>query len=72
MLNFRVCQDELLTRLKSRARADDTDELIQNRLTVYRDQTAPLPGYYSDELVTADAVGSIDEVFTRALCAVGR
>ena len=72
VLEFRVSEDELLNRLKSRGRADDTDDVILNRMKVYRDETAPLLDYYSDELKTVDAVGSLDEVFARALRALGR
>ena len=72
VLEFRVSESELLTRLKSRGRADDTEEVILNRMKVYRDETAPLLDYYSGELKTVDAVGSLDEVFTRALHALGR
>jgi adenylate kinase len=72
VLEFRVSEDELLTRLKSRGRADDTDEIILNRMKVYRDETAPLLDYYRDELKTVDAVGSLDEVFARALRALGK
>jgi adenylate kinase len=72
VLEFRVSEDELLERLKSRGRADDTEEVILNRMKVYRDETAPLLDYYSDELRTVDAVGSLDEVFARALRALGK
>ncbi|MCW2731589.1 MAG: adenylate kinase [Mycobacterium sp.] len=72
VLEFRVSEDELLNRLKSRGRADDTDDVILNRMKVYRDETAPLLDYYSDELKTVDAVGSLDEVFARALRALGK
>ena len=72
VLEFRVSQDELLQRLKARGRADDTDEVILNRMKVYREETAPLLEYYSDELKTVDAVGSVDEVFARALQALGK
>ena len=71
VLEFRVSESELLTRLKSRGRADDTEEVILNRMKVYRDETAPLLDYYRDELVSVDAVGSLDEVFARALQALG-
>ena len=71
VLEFRVSESELLTRLKSRGRADDTEEVILNRMKVYRDETAPLLDYYQDELVSVDAVGSLDEVFARALQALG-
>ena len=59
VLEFRVSESELLTRLKSRGRADDTEEVILNRMKVYRDETAPLLDYYRDELVSVDAVGSL-------------
>lgn len=72
VLEFRVSEDELLKRLKSRGRADDTDDVILNRMKVYRDETAPLLDYYSEELKTVDAIGSLDEVFARALQALGR
>jgi adenylate kinase len=72
VLEFRVAEDVLLERLKARGRADDTDEVILNRMKVYRDETAPLIEYYSNELKTVDAVGTVDEVFARALRALGR
>jgi adenylate kinase len=72
VLEFRVSEDELLQRLKSRGRADDTEEVILNRMKVYRAETAPLLDYYSDELKTVDAVGDLDEVFARALHALGK
>jgi adenylate kinase len=72
VVEFRVSEDELLQRLKERGRADDTEDVILNRMKVYRDETAPLLDYYSDELKTVDAVGAVDEVFARALRALGR
>ena len=72
VLEFKVSEDELLTRLKGRGRADDTDEVIHNRMKVYRDETEPLLEYYRADLKTVDAVGSLDEVFARALRALGR
>ncbi|MGB3355020.1 MAG: adenylate kinase [Mycobacterium sp.] len=72
VLEFRVPEEELVSRLKGRGRADDTEDVIRNRFRVYRDETAPLLDYYSDSLVTVDAVGELDEVFTRALKALGR
>lgn len=72
VIEFRVSEDELLSRLKGRGRADDTEEIILNRMKVYRDETAPLLDHYRAELKTVDAVGSLDEVFARALQALGR
>jgi len=72
VLEFRVPEDALFDRLKARGRADDTDDIIHNRMNVYRDETAPLIEYYNSELKTVDAVGSVDEVFARALRALGK
>ena len=72
VLEFRVSEDELLQRPKGRGRADDTDEVILNRMKIYRAETAPLLEYYSDQLKTVDAIGTMDEVFARALQALGK
>jgi adenylate kinase len=72
VVEFRVSEDELFERLKARGRADDTEDVIRNRMKVYRDETAPLLEYYSGQLKTVDAVGSVDEVFARALRALGK
>ncbi|WP_183467142.1 adenylate kinase [Mycolicibacterium iranicum] len=72
VLEFRVPEEELVDRLKGRGRADDTEDVIRNRFKVYRDETAPLLDFYSDDLKTVDAVGELDEVFERALKALGR
>jgi adenylate kinase len=72
VVEFRVSEEVLLERLKSRGRADDTDDVIINRMKVYRDATAPLLEYYRSQLKTVDAVGTVDEVFARALQALGK
>jgi adenylate kinase len=72
VLEFRVPEDELVDRLKGRGRADDTEDVIRNRMKVYRDETAPLLDFYQGELHTVDAVGTLDEVFARALQAFDR
>lgn len=72
VLEFQVPEHELLERLRERARADDTDDVIHNRLRVYQEQTAPLLAYYHNKLITVDGVGPIDEVVTRTLGALGR
>lgn len=72
VLEFRVSEEVLLERLEARGRDDDTEEIILNRMTVYRDETAPLLEYYHDELKSVDAVGGVDEVFARALQALGK
>lgn len=72
VLEFRVSQEVLLERLKGRGRADDTDDVVINRMNIYRDETAPLLEYYSSELQTVDAIGTMDQVFARALHALGK
>jgi adenylate kinase len=73
VLEFAVSEAELFERLKSRGRADDTEEVIHNRMQVYRDETEPLLEYYRhNNLQTVDAVGALDEVFARALRALGK
>jgi adenylate kinase len=73
VLEFAVSEAELFERLMARGRADDTEEVIRNRMQVYRDETEPLLEYYShNNLQTVDAVGALDEVFARALLALGK
>lgn len=50
------------------ARADDNEEVMRNRLEVYREQTAPLVEYYAGQglLKTIDGMAPIDDV-TRAI-----
>ncbi|MGB3482414.1 MAG: adenylate kinase [Mycobacterium sp.] len=72
VVEFRVPEEELVQRLKGRGRADDTEDVIRNRFKVYRDETAPLLDHYSAQLKTVDAVGELDEVFARALQALGK
>jgi adenylate kinase len=69
-------QEELDACLKAggelRQREDDNEEIIANRLQVYREQTAPLVDYYQDRglLKTVDAEGSIEAVYERLVSAV--
>lgn len=39
---------------------------------MYDTETAPLLDYYAADVKTVDAVGELDEVFARALQALGR
>ena len=47
VVEFAVSEEELFKRLKDRGRADDTEEVIHNRMKVYRDETKPLLEYYA-------------------------
>jgi adenylate kinase len=58
--------------MKLRGRADDTDEAIDRRLSLYEEQTTPLIAHYEAEglLVVVDGLGTMDEVFDRLVAAV--
>ena len=74
VLSLEVDEDALVERLNSRVaeakakgepvRSDDNEETFRHRLSVYREQTAPLiPHYAAKGLVTAiDGMQPIDEV----------
>ena len=53
-------------------REDDNEEVIGNRLQVYRNQTEPLVEFYRKQgkLKTVDADGTIDAVYERFLAAL--
>jgi adenylate kinase len=82
VLELVVEEDELVRRLSGRRmlvdgqmvqRDDDRPETVRHRLEVYREQTAPLSGFYESEglLARIDAVGEVEEVTARALKALG-
>ncbi len=64
-------REELVARLNGRAtaehRADDTPEIIANRLEVYDEQTRPVISYYEDRglVKRVSAVGSVSEISAR-------
>jgi adenylate kinase len=68
VLELQVSEDELFRRLAGRGRADDTPEVIRQRLVAYRNQTAPLLDYYGKRgaLASIDGLGTVDEIFGRA------
>jgi adenylate kinase len=73
VLQLEVAEDELFRRLAGRGRADDTPDVIRQRLVAYRQQTEPLLDYYAGRglLKTIDGTGSVDEIFDRARTALG-
>jgi adenylate kinase len=81
VLELVVDEDELVRRLSGRRmlvdgemiqRDDDRPETVRHRLHVYREQTAPLSGFYESEglLSRIDAIGEIEEVTDRAMQAL--
>ncbi|MFJ6651238.1 adenylate kinase [Microbacterium sp. NPDC091313] len=71
-----VPRDESIQRLRKRAvdqgRADDTEEVIAQRLSIYESETAPILGVYGtrDLVDEIDGVGSLDEVTDRIFAAL--
>ncbi len=81
VLEMVVEEDELVRRLSGRRvlvdgewvqRDDDKPETVRHRLHVYREQTAPLSGWYDTEglLTRIDAIGAVEEVTERAMDAL--
>jgi adenylate kinase len=81
VLELVVDEDELVRRLSGRRvlvdgewvqRDDDKPETVRHRLHVYREQTAPLSGWYDTEglLTRIDAIGAVEEVTERAMGAL--
>lgn len=65
VVEFAVSDEVVVQRLLGRGRSDDTEDVIRRRQQVYREETAPLLEYYSDRLVSVDAVGSVEEITDR-------
>ena len=76
MLALEVEEEELKKRLllrgKDSGRPDDQDpNVVQNRINVYNNETAPVKEYYKQQgkLHVIDGIGSIEDIFNR-LCKV--
>jgi adenylate kinase len=71
-----VPRDESIDRLRKRAeeqgRADDTEDVIAHRLSIYESETAPILGVYGTRGVVdeIDGVGSFDDVTARIFAAL--
>lgn len=72
VINFDVPDEMLVQRLLGRGRKDDNEDVIRNRLGVYRKQTAPLIDFYQERhmLVTIDGSQSIEEVAAELASAI--
>jgi len=64
---FEVDETQLVERMLSRGRADDSSETIRKRFEVYMAQTRPLLDIYDDRGITVsvDGLGEMDEVTDR-------
>jgi len=70
--DFDVVTERLLKRAQIEGRADDTEDVIRERLNVYSTKTAPLTAFYEGQglLVQVDGIGEIDEVTERLVAAL--
>lgn len=70
-LELIVDEDAMVARLLARAeiegRADDNEQTIRERMSIYRAQTAPLTAIYAEHgvLRQVDGMGSVDEITER-------
>jgi len=66
VISIKIADDYLIKRLLSRGREDDNEEVIANRLKIYREKTSPLVDLYSKQgiLVEIDGNADIDVVFS--------
>lgn len=68
VVELKADTEELIRRIVNRAkesgRQDDNEEVVRNRLDVYREQTAPLVAYYQGKglLRSVDGMASVDSV----------
>ncbi|PSN18661.1 adenylate kinase [filamentous cyanobacterium CCP5] len=64
VINLEVPDEVIVARLLSRGRKDDSQEVIENRLQVYREQTEPLIEFYRgrQKLVSIDGNRPMDTV----------
>ncbi|MEM8611945.1 MAG: adenylate kinase [Cyanobacteria bacterium P01_H01_bin.105] len=64
VLNLEVPDDVLISRLLARGRQDDNEEVIRNRLEVYRQQTEPLIEFFRSrqQLVSIDGHQPMESV----------
>ncbi|MBT8212998.1 MAG: adenylate kinase [Acidimicrobiia bacterium] len=67
-----VAEEELVGRMMSRGRKDDTEESIRNRLRVYAADTMPLIAFYAarDIVASVDGVGELDDITVRILSVI--
>jgi adenylate kinase len=74
VLLIEVPGEELVRRALLRGREDDREEVVRERLRVYREKTEPLIGYYRERglLYPIDGNLPIDKVLSQMLIALGR
>jgi adenylate kinase len=74
VIELTVDEQEVVQRMIARGRGDDQPEVIRQRMAAYHEQTKPLSDYYRGRklLHVIDAMGAIDEVFSRLQSTIGQ
>ena len=57
VIRLEVPEDELVRRALERGRDDDGEEIVRERLRVYRNKTAPVLGFYRERDLVVDVDG---------------
>lgn len=73
VLLVEVPEDELVRRTLLRGRADDREEVVRERLRLYREKTAPLIGYYGERRLLRQIDGNrpVEDVAAQMLGVFG-
>jgi len=77
VVSLEVTEEELIARLKNRAltsgRTDDADEnIIKNRIQVYKNETLPLKEFYTQREIVkvVNGIGTIEQIFSDICSAI--
>jgi len=72
LISLKVDDEEIIDRLLERGKRDgrvddQNDQIIRDRIEVYKKETQPVYAYYDaqDKSITINGVGSIEEIFDR-------
>jgi adenylate kinase len=75
-VHLHVDDEEIVKRLLLRAekegRADDKEDVIRHRISVYNAETKPLLDFYAKQgkVVTVEGTGSLEDIFSRIVAVV--
>ena len=62
-LNLHVDENNLINRLLARKRADDTIDIIKNRLAVYEKDTFPILEFFKSRIINIDSNSKEQEIY---------
>jgi adenylate kinase len=73
VINLTIDDDEVVSRMLSRGRADDKEETIRRRLKEFHDNNDGIVEYYRrcGLLKDVPAIGAVEDIYANILCALG-